>query len=67
MHVRMQANEDNENEDDSLEGLALLNKENPYEGAPIHGENNFLFHFGQRREELVIQTLFSLQRSLFNA
>jgi hypothetical protein len=26
----MQANEDNENENDALEGLALVNEENPY-------------------------------------
>jgi len=36
----MQANDDNENEDDALEGSALLNEENPYDGAPIHRENN---------------------------
>jgi len=34
----MQANDDNENEDDALEGLAQLEQQNPYAGAPIHGE-----------------------------
>ena len=38
----MQANEDNENEDDDLEGLSLLNEENSYQGAPIHREEQFL-------------------------
>jgi hypothetical protein len=37
----MQANDDNENEDDALEGLAQLNPENPYQGAPIHREEQF--------------------------
>jgi len=40
----MQANDDNENKDDALEGLTMLNEENPYEGAPIHRiqeRNNF--------------------------
>jgi hypothetical protein len=63
----MQANDDNENEDDALEGLALLEQQNPYQGAPIHREEQFLNSNGQRREELVIQTLLSLQRSVFNA
>ena len=36
----MQANDDTENEDGALEGSALLNEENPYEGAPIQRENN---------------------------
>jgi hypothetical protein len=34
----MQANEDNENEDDALEGLGQLEQQNPYAGAPIHTE-----------------------------
>ena len=34
----MQANDDSENEDDALEGLALLEQQNPYAGAPIHTE-----------------------------
>ncbi|CAL6331552.1 unnamed protein product [Bathycoccus prasinos] len=38
----MQANDDNENEDDALEGLAGLNAENPYQGAPIHREEQFI-------------------------
>ena len=38
----MQANDDNENEEGALEGLALLNEENPYQGAPIHREEQFL-------------------------
>jgi hypothetical protein len=38
----MQANDDNENEEGAVEGLALLNEENPYQGAPIHREEQFL-------------------------
>jgi len=38
----MQANDDNENEDDALEGLALLEQQNPYAGTPIHREEQFL-------------------------
>ena len=38
----MQGNDDNENEDDALEGLAQLNEENSYQGAPIHREEQFL-------------------------
>ena len=38
----MQANDDNENEDDAVEGLALLEQQNPYAGAPIHREEQFL-------------------------
>ena len=38
----MQANDDNENEDDALEGLTLLEQQNPYGGAPIHREEQFL-------------------------
>jgi len=34
----MQANDDYENEDGALEGLALLEEQNPYAGAPIHRE-----------------------------
>jgi len=37
----MQANDDNENEDDALEGLALLEQQNLYAGAPIHREEEF--------------------------
>ena len=37
----MQANDDNGNEDDALEGLALLERQNPYAGAPIHREEQF--------------------------
>ena len=37
----MQANDDNENEDDALEGLAQLEQQNPYAGAPIHREEQF--------------------------
>ena len=38
----MQANDDNENEDDGIEGLAQLEQQNPYAGAPIHREEQFL-------------------------
>ena len=38
----MQANGDNENEDGALEGLAMLEQQNPYVGAPIHREEQFL-------------------------
>ena len=38
----MQANDDNENKGDDLEGLYLLNEENSYQGAPIHREEQFL-------------------------
>ena len=34
----MQANDDNQDEDDALEGLAQLEQQNPYAGAPIHTE-----------------------------
>jgi len=37
----MQANDDNENEDGALEGLALLEQQNLYAGAPIHREEQF--------------------------
>ena len=37
----MQENDDNENEDDAVEGLALLEQQNPYQGAPIHREEQF--------------------------
>ena len=37
----MQANDNNENEDDAVEGLALLEQLNPYQGAPIHREEQF--------------------------
>ena len=37
----MPANDDTENEDDALEGLALLEEQNPYAGAPIHREEQF--------------------------
>jgi len=37
----MQANDDNENEDDAVEGLALLEQQNLYAGAPIHREEQF--------------------------
>ena len=38
----MQAKDDNENEEGAVEGLALLNEENLYQGAPIHREEQFL-------------------------
>ena len=38
----MQANDNNENEDGALEALALLEQQNPYQGAPIHREEQFL-------------------------
>ena len=34
----MQANDDNQDDDDALEGLAQLEQQNPYAGAPIHTE-----------------------------
>ena len=34
----MQANDDNQDEDDALEGLSLLEQQNPYAGAQIHRE-----------------------------
>ena len=37
----MQANDDNQDEDDALEGLAQLEQQNPYAGAPIHKEEQF--------------------------
>lgn len=37
----MQANDNNENEDGALEALALLEQQNPYQGAPIHREEQF--------------------------
>ena len=37
----MQANDDTENEDGALEGLALLEQQNLYAGAPIHREEQF--------------------------
>ena len=47
----MRANEDHENEDDDLEGLSLLNEENSYQGAPIHGEEQFLISNLVKEEE----------------
>ena len=38
----MQANDDTEHDDDALEGLALLEEQNPYAGAPIHRKEQFL-------------------------
>ena len=38
----MQANDDNENEDGAVEGLVDLDEANPYQGAPIHREEEFL-------------------------
>ena len=38
----MQANDDNENEDGAVEGLVDLGEANPYQGAPIHREEEFL-------------------------
>ena len=46
----MQANNDNENEDNALEGLCLLNEENSYQGAPIH-EEQFLISNLVKEEE----------------
>ena len=37
----MQENDDNQNEEDALEGLAQLEQQNPYAGAPIHREEQF--------------------------
>ena len=42
IRVRMQANDDNENEDGAVEGLVDLDEANPYQGAPIHREEEFL-------------------------
>ena len=41
IRVRMQANDDNENEDDALGGSAQLEQQNPYAGAPEHREEQF--------------------------
>ena len=38
----MQVNDDNENEDGAVEGLVDLGEANPYQGAPIHREEEFL-------------------------
>jgi len=38
----MQANDDNENEDGAVQGLVDLGEANPYQGAPIHREEEFL-------------------------
>ena len=35
IRVRMQANDDNENEDGAVEGLVDLGEANPYQGAII--------------------------------
>ena len=37
----MQANDDNEDEDGAVEGLVDLGLANPYQGAPIHQEEQF--------------------------
>ncbi|CAL6333774.1 unnamed protein product [Bathycoccus prasinos] len=37
----MQADDDNENEDGAVEGLVDLGLANPYQGAPIHREEQF--------------------------
>ena len=37
----MQANDDNEDEDGAVEGLVDLGLANPYQGAPIHREEQF--------------------------
>ena len=37
----MQANDDNENEDGAVEGLVDLCTANPYQGGPIHREEQF--------------------------
>jgi len=63
----MQVNDDNENKGDAREGLAQLEQQNPYAGALIHSEEQFLNSiFGRRRKELSHKTLLSLQRSIFN-
>ena len=41
IRVRMQANDDNEDEDGAVEGLVDLGLANPYQGAPIHQEEQF--------------------------
>ena len=38
----MQVNDANENEDGAVEGLVDLGEANPYQGAPIHREEEFL-------------------------
>ena len=38
----MQVNDDNGNEDGAVEGLVDLDEANPYQGAPIHREEEFL-------------------------
>ena len=48
----MQANDNNENEDDALEGLILLEQQNQYAGAPIHREEQLRDSvFGQEEEK----------------
>ena len=42
IRVRMQANDYNENEGGAVEGLVDLGTANPYQGAPIHREEQFL-------------------------
>jgi len=49
----MQANDDNENEDDALEGLALLEQQNPYQGAPIYREEQFLNSIWSKKKKRV--------------
>ena len=49
----MPANDNNENEDDALEGLALLEEQNPYAGAPIHREEQFRDSILVKEEERV--------------
>jgi len=41
IRVRMQENDDNQDEEDALEGLAQLEQQNPYQGAPIRREEQF--------------------------
>ena len=64
----MQAKDDNENEDDALEGLALLNEENPYQGAPTHREEQFLIsNLVQGEKSSLYRHLSPCKRSTFNA
>lgn len=39
---KMQANDGIENENGTVEGLTAINAENPYHGAPMHREEQFL-------------------------
>ncbi|CAL6334494.1 unnamed protein product [Bathycoccus prasinos] len=61
----MQANEDN-----ALEGLALLEQQNPYQGAPIHREEQFLdsnLANSEKFDESSLWNPFATQRDAYAA